>query len=367
MKKILLLAVFYLVACNKLPIGQEELDQRGNFNAQTINLPFFASVTEFKTIALGGSVNLVLGKNTDYESRVILKFNFPDTIPNGAKDIKLVLTRNKNLNRDTLRFSIHLLTSDFTETEATWTKRNTDEAWTTAGGDYESDSLRYVVFKEDSLVVPFNYAELTWMKNAKGIIFVPRDSGFGAWYSKEGGNAPQLRMTVGTTTTTISLTADLFIVRGPSPPYYDPWIGAGIPYRNYVKFNFFNEPDTVPYTPDSTLIGKKCLYGELTFNIESHFALRESLDIGIKPLTEPLNGFDTDVGALMAFHRIAAGDTSATVDIILYVQKVIDHPDSNFGFFVFLSPDNYDIANLKVRRGSYKLKVGYIDPPGERQ
>jgi hypothetical protein len=364
MKKLLLFVFFYTVACNKSPVGQDELDQRGNFNAQTINLPFSASVTETKSIALGNSVNLVLGKNADYEARVILKFTFPDTIPNGAKDIRLVLTRNKNLNRDTLRFSIHLITSDFTELDATWSKRNADEAWTVAGGDFENDSLRYVVFKEDSLVVPFNYAELTWMKNSKGVIFVPRDSGFGAWYAKEGGNAPQLRMTVGTTVTTIALAADLFIVRGPSPSYYDPWIGAGVPYRNYVKFKFFNHPDTFP---DSTLFGKKCLYGELTFGIESHFALRESLDIGIKPLTEPLNGFDTDVGSLVAFHRIAAGDTSATVDIIQYVQKVIDHPDSNFGFFIFLSPDNYDIANLKIRRGSYRLKVGYIDPPGERQ
>lgn len=363
MKKVLLLAVFCLVACNKSPVGQEELDQRGDFNAQTINPPFYASVTETKSIPLGSSVNLVLGKNTDYESRVILKFTFPDTIPNGATDIKLVLYRNKNLNRDTLRFSIHLLTSVFTESEATWIRRNADEAWTTAGGDYEIDSLRYVIYKEDSLVVPLNYAELTWMKNAKGIIFVPRDSGFGAWYSKEGGNAPQLRITVGTTITTIPLAADLFIVRGPSPIYYDPWIGAGVPYRNYVKFTFFNVPGSFP---DSTLLGKSCLYGELTFKIESHFALRESLDIGIKELTEPLNGFDTDVGSLMALHRIAADDTSATVDIIQYVQKIIDHPDSNFGFFVFLSPDNYDIANLKIRRGSYRLKVGYIDPPGER-
>jgi hypothetical protein len=362
MKKVLLYAVFCFVACNQEPVGQDELDQRGNFNAQTINLPFYASVTETKSIALGSSVNLVLGKNANYESRVILKFTFPDTIPNGAKDIRLVLTRNKNLDRDTLRFSIHLLTSDFTESDATWSKRNADEAWAVAGGDFEGDSLRYVIFKEDSLVVPFNYAELTWMKNAKGIIFVPRDSGFGAWYAKEGGNAPQLRMTVGTTVTTIVLAADLFIVRGPSPSYYDPWIGAGVPYRNCVKFTFFD--DSLP--PDSILLGKKCLYGELTFGIESRFALRESLDIGIKPLTEPLNGFDTDVGPLVAFRRIAAGDTSATVDIIQYIQKVIDHPDSNFGFFIFLSPDNYDIANVKIRRGSYRLKVGYIDPPGER-
>jgi len=366
MKKILLLAFFYFIACNKLPVGQEELDQRGNFYADSIFLPFFTSVTETKGISLGTSMNLILGKNADYESRVILKFTFPDTIPNGAKDIKLVLLRNRTFNCDTLRFSIHLLTSTFTETEATWIKRNADQAWATSGGDFESDSIRYAVFKEDSLIVPFNYAELTWMKNAKGLIFVPRDSGFGAWYSREGGNAPRIRMTVGTTTTTIPIAADLFIVRGPTPPYQDPWIGAGVPYRNYVKFSFFSAPDTITNTPDSTLLGKRCLYGELTFKIESHFALRESLDIGIKGLTEPLKGFDTDVGALLAVQRIAADDTSATVDIIRYVQKIIDHPDSNFGFFILLSPDNYDIANFKIRPGSFGLKIGYLDPPGER-
>lgn len=362
MKRILLFTSLLLLACNKSPVGQEELDQRGDFNAQTIYLLNTASVTETKTIALGSSMNLILGKNSNYEARVILKFTFPDTIPNGAKDINLVMARNKNLQRDTLPFSIHLLTSVFTEAEATWIKRNADEAWTNPGGDFEADSLRYAVLKDDSLIIPFNYAELTWMKNAKGLILVPRDSGFGVLYSREGGTAPYIRMTVGTSVTTIPIAADLFITHGPTPPYYYPWLGSGVPYRNYLKFDFFN--DSLP--PDSILLGKKCLFGELTFKIDGHFALRESLDIGVKALTEPLHGFDTDVGSLMALHRIAAGDTVATVDVIRYVQKIIDYPDSDFGFFLFLSPDNYDIANLQIRRGSFSLKVGYIEPPGER-
>jgi hypothetical protein len=170
-------------------------------------------------------------------------------------------------------------------------------------------------------------------------------------------------MTVGTTVTTIPVAADLCVARGPTPPYYDPWIGAGVPYRNYVKFIFFD--DALPI--DSTLLGKKCLYGALTFKIDGHFALRDSLDIGIKALTEPLHGFDTDVGPLLAYERISVQDTAATVDLVKYVQNIIDYPDSNFGFFMFLSPDNYDIASLKIRRGSFGLRIGYIDPPGERQ
>jgi hypothetical protein len=355
MRKYLLLVALCAVACNKLPVGEGELDQRGNFNARTIILPFYASVTETKGIPLGSSTNLILGKNADYESRVILRFVFPDTLPNGAKDIKLIMLRNPNFHRDTLRFSIHLLTTAFTETEATWTKKNADAGWTAAGGDFEIDSIRYVVYDQDSLIVNFNFAELSWIKQAKGIILVPRDTGFVAWYSREGGNAPQIRMTIGTTTTPLSIDADLSITRGPSPLYYESWLGSGAAFRNFVKFAF-----------DTTLVTKKCLYGELTFSVAQVFALRDSLDIGVKELLKPLNGFDTDVGSLVVLKRIAATDTLVTMDIGRYIQKIIDHPDSNFGFFMFLSPDNYDIANLKVRSGSYGLKVGYIDPPGGR-
>jgi len=54
------------------------------------------------------------------------------------------------------------------------------------------------------------------------------------------------------------------------------------------------------------------------------------------------------------------------MDIIDYVQRIIDYPDSNFGFFIAISPDNYDISWLKVMSGTYRLKVGYIEPPGGR-
>jgi hypothetical protein len=45
---------------------------------------------------------------------------------------------------------------------------------------------------------------------------------------------------------------------------------------------------------------------------------------------------------------------------------VIDHPDSNFGIFVYISPDNYDISHLRIMANSHHLRIGYIKPPEER-
>ncbi|MCX7996047.1 MAG: hypothetical protein N3A65_09835, partial [candidate division WOR-3 bacterium] len=110
----------------------------------------------------------------------------------------------------------------------------------------------------------------------------------------------------------------------------------------------------------------KAVYGELTFRAMGHYGLRDSIEIGVKYLLKPFAGFDTELSPPIALKKFALSDTLFTIDIVKYVQRMIEHPDSNFGFFIYLSPENYDIANIKLISGSHQLKVGYIKPPRER-
>lgn len=351
-----LLAVFLFICCNELPIGEEEFNLRGNFDAQELELTLNNALTEFDKFAnLGKSTNLVIGKNNDYESRVLLKFDFEDSSYQGLDEIKLILHTNLNLNSDTIKVSIHLLTHEFDEDQANWFQRMSGESWESEGGDFNEDSLRFAELKGDSLLVTFNYIELDEIVNADGMIIIPVDSGFSHFYSKEGGYAPKFLLVKNGVTSSMHLSNDCHIVTGPEPFYTESWIGSGIPYRNYVKFEY-----------DSILDDKKAIYAELTFKPEQYFVMRDSIEIGVKQLLAPLDDFNTETGPLIALERFAADDTVFNIDVVRHIQHIIEEPDSNFGLFILLSPENYEIASYKMINGSHTLKVGYILPPQGR-
>lgn len=356
MKRYIILFIVAFICCNELPIGEEEFDLRGDFDAQEIILPLHHTLTEFDSyLSLGNSDNLIVGQNDDYESRILLEFNFSDTSYQGLDEIKLILYMNEDFHNDTLRVSIHLLENEFDETGANWFKRNIDDWWENEGGDFNSDSLRLVEIKGDSAVITFNYIELEDIINADGLIMIPIDSGFTYFHSKESGTAPQFMLVKNDVVTSIILEDDCHILTGPEPFYIESWIGAGIAYRNYVKFVF-----------DSTLIDKKAIFAELSFTPENHFVMRDSIYVGVKQLLEPLDDFDTETGGFIALETFGADDTLFKIDIVQHIQHIIDHPDSNFGFFLIMYPENFDIASYKIVDNSHSLKVGYISPPQGR-
>jgi hypothetical protein len=360
MKKFLLLVLLFFVHCNKLPIGEDELKTRGDFDARFAELRLLNSLTEFnKYFNLGGSANLVVGMNSEYESRILLKFDFPDSSYQGLDDIKLILHCNNKFERDTIRFSIHLLEQKFTEYETNWFLRTSTEWWTVEGGDFENDSIRFGEIKHDSLLVRFNYIELDRIISSSGLIIIPQDPGFAYFYSKEGGVTGEFQLIKNEVVVSVPLVADCHIVTGPEPSAMDNWLGTGMVYRYYVKFDF-----------DSTLLDKKAIYGQLTFKSQKSFSMIDSFEIGIKELLEPLypdpDGFETPIGSFVALSRFSVNDTLFDLDIVRHIQRIIEYPDSNFGLFILLSPENYDISRFNVVRNSPSLNVGYIPPPKER-
>jgi hypothetical protein len=356
MKRYVPILLLALLACNELPVGGDELRTRGDFDPQFIDLTLFSTFTEYKEVNAGASNNLVFGMNDEYEARTLLSFNFSDSVYQGLDEIKLVLNLSGDFDNDTLAFSIHLMDTEFNENEATWTRRSFDEMWQTPGGDFESDSLRYGVAEADSVVLYFNYIELAQIQAAKGLMIVPRDSGFCYLSSKEGGKAPRIELKKNETTIPIFAETDCYIVNGPEPTLFDDWIGAGWVYRDFVKFN-----------RDTLLDSSIAVYAELSFRCSDYFCYRDSLEIGVRQLLEPFSNFDTPTGPLIALKKIGVGDTLVTIDIVKYAQRIIDHPDSNFGFYIQVSPQSYDISRVKLVRGSHRLNVGYVLPPEPRQ
>lgn len=350
------LIIILLFNCNKLPLGEDELEVRGGFATDTLRLEIFVSSTEFKNIPVGTSQNLVLGKNDIYESRILLKFNFPDTTYSGLDEIKLTLYRNTLFRFDTISIGIYLLNSDFTEGEATWYEKSNTEPWQNPGGDFEIDSLRFCKVNGDSLIVWFNYIDLSKIMNSKGLILIPHSDGFCFFHSREGGKAPTFKVVKNGVVNGIPLGSDCHIIKADTTPnYWEDWLGSGVVYRNYVKFNY-----------DTTLDSSKAIFGELTFDLEHYFSYRDSVEIGVKYLIKPFTGFDSELGPQIALKKFSLKDSKFSLDIVRYIQRIIDHPDSNFGFFIYLSPENYDITNIKLIKGSHNLKVGFIRPPQER-
>jgi hypothetical protein len=262
---------------------------------------------------------------------------------------------NSEFENDTLTFSIHALNNTFVELEANWTHRTFDEMWLTPGADFESDSIRQGVVEGDSVVLYFNYIELQQILQSSGIIIIPRDTGFAYVESKEGGSGTRIDLVKNESTVPIFAEIDCHIVDGPEPSQLDDWVGSGWVYRNFVRFNY-----------DTLLDNTLAIYGELTFRCLAYFSSRDSVHVGVRQLLEPFSTFDTPTGPLIALEKIEVGDTLVTLDIVKHIQRMIDHPDSNFGIYIGLSPETYDISRIELVPGSHHLTTGYVEPPDPR-
>jgi hypothetical protein len=355
MKKLLALLFLTLIACNELPVGEDELRGRGDFEPLFTDLSLFTSFTEYKEVNTGGASNIVFGMNDEYQARALLSFQFPDSAYQGLDEIKLILNVNSEFDLDTIAFSVHLMDIEFNENEATWTRRNFDEMWEEPGGDFDPDSLRYGVTEADSIVLYFNFVELSEIQAAQGMIIVPHDTGFCYFLSKEGGGAARIELKKNDVTLPIFAETDCYIVTGPEPSLFDDWIGSGWVYRNFVKFNY-----------DTLLDSSTAVYAELSFRCDHYFSSRDSIEVGVRELLEPFSTFDTPTGPLIALEKIATGDSLVTIDIVRHIQRMIEYPDSNFGFYIQISPQSYDISRAEIIPGSHRLNVGYLLPPQPR-
>lgn len=223
-----------MLACNKNPLGEDELSERGIIDPIFLKLAVDSFETCYTAPSQGKSLNLVLGRNRDYESRILLKFSFPDSFPSDIEDIRMTLYKRKTMRDDTLEFNIYLLTSAWTEYYTTWQLSDESMRWLRPGGDFDPTPVLSKIASGDSVDVRFTKDQLNLVKNSEGIILLPLRDGFNTFQSREAQQRVRLTYKSGNQRVDVPLAADVHIINDSLPePYRKIWIGSGIPFRAF--------------------------------------------------------------------------------------------------------------------------------------
>jgi hypothetical protein len=376
MKKLvclLFLIVLTYWGCEKNPLGYEEL-QRNIANPQVIELqPTSSGRWSYrKAIPLGTSSCLILGKNSTDESRILMKFNFPDT----TISLDSVISARLILYTQRLKavsFSIYPTkqTSIWKEYYATWSRMDDNTPWDSLGGDFYPTLLAQGTVAEESTIVNLDLNKLDSLINhSSGIIIIPDGSqtDFAAFYAKEFLNKfPKIVLQFSGSSKTYSAVEDCHILNTTSiPELFDYWIGNGYSYRTLLKFNLNTLPSNVAIT-----------YAELILPIYEAFSIFDTVEIVAQrvldslPFSE-LTTFDNKILSRTSF--AISADSLLILDLRSLVQFWNKYngqgamPDSNYGVIIATHPENYGLSRLKIKTSSpgIRLKVGYVLPPEGR-
>ncbi len=357
-KKLLIgLLLVLFINCNKNPLGADELSGRGIGNPQFLTTIVDSFATCYTAPGQGKSLNLVLGKNQEYESRILLNFTYPDTISEDMQDIRMTLYKRNFPREDTVELNLHLVTTGWGEYYTTWFLADQELKWYHEGGDYEPAPLISKIAAGDSVTIRFTRDQLNMMKGKMGIILIPTTEGFTTFYSREGRKPIRLTYKKGDQRYDIPLISDAHIIKDWLPePENKIWIGAGIPFRSFLYFSAF----------DTIVFNKKIIYSQLRMKKLFATSQRETIEIVIRPLTESFRGFASQSGSILSSKKFSLTDSIYEVDIINLLQHIANNPDSNFGFFLMTNPEDYDISRFEIKTDTIEIEMGYISPPQAR-
>ncbi|MEO0072153.1 MAG: hypothetical protein ABIK10_01755 [candidate division WOR-3 bacterium] len=370
MRQLALLAfiIIFTVACEHNSVGYEELERPiGNPQYLELGTTSTGRWSYRKFIPLGTSSMLILGKNAQYESRVLLSFNLPDTTIalDSLLSAKLILyTRQAGA----VQFSIYPTrpSSPWREAFVTWTRMDENVPWDSAGGDFYPQALAQgISITPDSTVINLNLNLLdTLFNHASGVILIPENfsDSFAVAYAKEfGSKGAKLVLQFPRTTKTYPVKEDAHIITTADlPGVQDYWLGSGVVYRTLFKFNLASLPQE-PLT---------ITFAELYLSIQDEFSIFDTLKIVAKRVTDSmpfseLTRFSSTVSASKSY--IVSQDSTLVIDLRNLVQFWVTNPDSNFGIVLTTEPENFGLVRLKInpQPPSVRLKIGYITaPPG---
>jgi hypothetical protein len=353
-----------LLKCDRTPVGFDEL-------GRDISEPIFNNfrpANHFcygKYVALGSANYMVLGKNSEYESRILLQFPIDTVTTTGITGIKLVLYPKRFHN---INFTLHLIKkeSEWAENTTTWNRAYEGQPWITDGGDYHVPDFASATLTADSCIIPIDTVMLDSLQNhSNGIILIPSNTtdSFATINSKNiSSKLPRLVFEYSSTKRNFTPSQDCHIINAINvapQPYIDYWVGAGYPFRTILRFNL----DTIP---SHVTIA----YAELVLPIQSQYSLSDSIDVGTWQVLDTIYNSFTPVASniWVSATRIVSTDTMVIFDIRKAVQFWITKPDSNFGIQISGYPENFEINRIKFKTGNIGpyLKIGYILPPKGR-
>jgi hypothetical protein len=358
---ICVLFALVILSCDHSPVGSDQLDRA---LAEPASHEFYppASACYSKYVPNGANSSLILGKNSEYESRALLMFPLIDSALESVTEARLVLYTKRQAN---INFNVHIVLENWKENAVTWERTDSASYWFCdsfcPGANFSETSIGISQIAEESTVVILNHID-SLVRNGHGIILIPQDTGFGFFYSVETSKDPkiifkypekELSFTCSGDASIIN-TVDLHLERN------DLWVGAGYAFHTYLKFN----TDTIP--DEATITN-----AELTLHPDTAFLLPDTVEIGVHRLFEPYQElvspkFNPNISGKARFTN---SDTVIRIDLRSLVQFWSLNRDSNFGFVITAHPDYYDIFRIELKRDFALrplVKVGYILPPKGR-
>ncbi|MDH5684459.1 MAG: DNRLRE domain-containing protein [candidate division WOR-3 bacterium] len=349
---LILSTTLIILSCDRSSVGFDQLDRELAEPVPIILKPT-AAASYGRYIANGFSSNLILGKNPQYESRVLLKFNLPDSALEQVTEVKLIIYTRRQAN---LNFNVYRILEEWNPFAATWYRPDSLFYWFSPGGYFSEASIGSGQITEESTVVIINDV-ISLVRNSYGLILIPQDTGFGLFYSNETGNRPKLIFKYSADERKFDCLGDASIIDSLDLTMgrYDLWIGSGYAFRTYLKF----ETDTFPEQATITS-------AELVLHPDLSFLISDTVEIGIHKFLEPYEVRAKFSPNISAKARFTDSDSIIRFDMRSLIQFWNLHPDSNFGFLITAYPEYSDIFRIELKNAGTErpyLNAFYILPP----
>ncbi|MCX7785231.1 MAG: DNRLRE domain-containing protein [candidate division WOR-3 bacterium] len=354
----------FLFSCNKNPLGYDELE-RNISNPVSFEFNPVSRYCYGKYIPLGNADLLVLGRNSEYESRILIQFPLTESLIRNVSSAKLYLypKRHKNIN-----FSIYPISkqTEWKENYATW-KQSDENNTPWNGGYFYPTVLANGTLTSDSCIIELNRNLLdTLVNHSYGFIIIPdtNTNDFATIYSRHTSKSPKLVLNYSNSTTRLTPSQDCHIIDtlNLSITYVDQWVGSGFPFRTLLRFALDTIPNNVTITT-----------AELILNIDQKYALSDTFEVGVWRILEPVTPSNFKNAKFSSTHSakktFVITNDSIKIDIRPLVQQWATKPDSNFGCLISILPEHFEIARLQLKVDTTygpRLKVGYIEPPQGR-
>lgn len=352
MVRYLPLCVLLLIFCNEDPAGEDIIDHYRDLGLLVIDtLTPIEIENSYSDLPNGYGSNLVLGIDSEYEARVLLKFQIPDTDYTDIDSVKLILDVNDFLKNEEVEFEIRLVTTEWNEAEVRWLAASEGLRWQSPGGDFGDTIIYSGKASKDSILVRIDPELFSDIKSTYGFILIPKDGGPLAFSA---GSARFFLISNGEWTI-FDLTGDSFIVnclRFPEEGEY--FLGSGYTFRDYLKFDI-----------DTRYQEFWLARADLEVKILSHRSMQDSISYGLRSLKEEFSGIKTEIRDY-DHHYLPIADSTLIIDVLKIVHYWVENPDSNYGAFLTLFPEDSDITRLMIDPDSIKLHLYLVNKPEGR-
>jgi hypothetical protein len=366
---------FAFIRCNTLPVGYDQLRDRVTGTSDTTLVPDSAA-GYMRYVPLGGSSMLYLGRDTSYQSRLVVRFSIPDTmVLDSITSFQLVLHQSDTLA--TMGFICRPCSSEWVEDGVSWQMSDSSNHWMNPGGDFLPDTVATGTMAGDSITIDFKYVGLDSAHRAtirnSGIGIFPQDTGIVAIHSgAAAATAPRLRVTYTNkgkeTQRVISDIADASLIDTIATHSHplDLLVGSGVAFRTWLWFAL----DSIP--SEATIAR-----ADLKFRPEIKYHRTDTIVLGVHRLTDSF----IEKGANARFEEVPIGsasyfvpadsDTVVTIDIRSLVQLWTSRSDTlrNYGLLITAAPEWSPLFRLRIPRSgpnAPRLEIQYVLPPEDR-